>query len=395
MAIGLAVIGLLVAAASVQTFVGADRALARADANAAQLVRLQDVQTSLVRADADVTNAFLVGGLEPAELRTDYDEAISTAARQVTFAAEAQPADATVLADLATQIQSYTGTVELARANNRQALPVGAQYLKNASAGLRADSLPALAALIDANETRVDVELGNARNALWVSMAGALGLLALVAAMVWLARRTHRYLNLPMVAATTLLAVYLVVAITAMAGLSSAVRSAELGPYAAARALSEARIAAFDAKSNESLTLIARGSGAAFEEAWQTASGTATERLDEQAATDWTYGGTDPRDDWSAYVALHADIRAADDGGDWDQAVALATSREPGSANAAFAAFDETSTAALDQAGADVTAALDRPRGSTIVLALAGALVGLLVAALSWRGLGTRIEEYR
>ena len=35
-------------------------------ADAAQLVRLQDARTSLVAADAAATNAFLVGGLEPA-----------------------------------------------------------------------------------------------------------------------------------------------------------------------------------------------------------------------------------------------------------------------------------------------------------------------------------------
>ncbi len=68
-ALALVVVGLLVVAAAVQTFVGADQALARADANAAQLVRLQTIQTSLVQADAEVTNSFLVGGLEPVEQR--------------------------------------------------------------------------------------------------------------------------------------------------------------------------------------------------------------------------------------------------------------------------------------------------------------------------------------
>ena len=69
-------------------------ALDRADANAAQLVRLGDLRISLVRADADATNAFLVGGLEPAEQRPDYDTAVQRAARPwLAQAARAQPAD--------------------------------------------------------------------------------------------------------------------------------------------------------------------------------------------------------------------------------------------------------------------------------------------------------------
>ena len=61
------------ALAAGQAFRSADGALERAGANADQLVRIQAIQTNLVQADADATNAFLVGGLEPAGQRADYD----------------------------------------------------------------------------------------------------------------------------------------------------------------------------------------------------------------------------------------------------------------------------------------------------------------------------------
>ncbi|NTW42491.1 MAG: hypothetical protein HGA44_21890, partial [Cellulomonadaceae bacterium] len=153
-AVALVLVGLLVGLAAAQSFSAADGALTRADENAAQLVRIQEIQTRLVRADADVTNAFLVGGLEPAEQHADYDAAIERATELIAYAARAQPADGTVLAALNTSIQQYTAEVERARAANRQALPLGAQYLRNASAGLRADALPELAALTQANEDR-------------------------------------------------------------------------------------------------------------------------------------------------------------------------------------------------------------------------------------------------
>lgn len=392
-AAGLVVVGLLVVAGSVQTFVGADRALARANANAAQLVRVQNIQTLLVQADADVTNSFLVGGLEPVDQRQAYTDAVHTATALITQAATAQPADQAALADLSAAVTDYVGTIETARANNRQALPVGAQYLKNASAGLRADAVPVLTALISANEARVDVELRNARNAALVTVAALVGMLALVAAMVWLARRTHRYVNGPMAVALAVLTVYLVVAGTAMASLSSTVVTARDGSFAQVRDLAEARIAAFDAKANESLTLVARGSGAAFEEAWQQQASVVDQRL---ASAGYTGGAAgDVAGDWAAYVAVHQQIRALDDGGDWDGAVALATGSTQDGAAVAFAAFDTRAADALAGQTDQLRAALDRPRSSTIPLAVVGALVGLVVAALSWRGLGRRIEEYR
>src|SRR4051812_27167955 len=53
--------------------------LATAKANAAQLVRIQAIRTDVVQADADATNAFLVGGLEPPDQRADYLSRVATA----------------------------------------------------------------------------------------------------------------------------------------------------------------------------------------------------------------------------------------------------------------------------------------------------------------------------
>ena len=72
----------------------------RAADNTEQLVRVQAIQSSLLRADALATNAFLVGGLEPAEQRAEYDEALDDVLREITDAAEAQPADREALAAL-------------------------------------------------------------------------------------------------------------------------------------------------------------------------------------------------------------------------------------------------------------------------------------------------------
>ena len=175
---------LLFGLAAGQAFRSADGALERAAANADQLVRIQAIQTNVVQADADATNAFLVGGLEPAAQRADYTEAIATASGLIAQAAQHQPADGNALSALNQSLIAYTSQVEQARANNRQALPIGAQYLKSASADLRADALPLLANLGEANNARVTEEFDRAaRAALWLVVAGLLALvvLALVA----------------------------------------------------------------------------------------------------------------------------------------------------------------------------------------------------------------------
>jgi len=390
----LVLVGLLVGLAGARSFWAADGALARADQNAAQLVRLQDIQTSLVRADAYATNAFLVGGLEPVEQRRDYDAAVERAARQVAFAARAQPADGDALAALAAAIQRYTGGVVQARATNRQGLPLGAQYLREASAGLRADALPLLESLNQANQDRVATEFAAARRAqVLVAVAGLVGLALIVGALVWIARRSHRVLNVPVVAAGVVVLVVLVAGVAVLGSVSAAVGTVKAGPYAAARALADARISAFDAKANESLTLVSRGSGAAFETAWVASSEATSTRLADAAGVD--PGSADLEPAWAAYTALHHEIRALDDGGAWDQAVAAAVSREAGSANAAFDGFDARSAEQLTSASDATSSGLTDAQAGLTLAGWLCVLAGLGAAVLAWWGLSQRIEEYR
>lgn len=391
---GLVVVGLFVGLAATTSLQAADGALTRADANARQLVRLQQIQTSLVNADADASNAFLVGGLEPVAQRRDYDHAIEQALTQVAFAARAQPADGEALAALNTAAERYTSGVQQARAANRQGLPLGAQYLREAGADLRSTALPLLESLTSANAERVQTEYAGARRA-WAALtvAGVLGLAAVLAALVWLARLTHRYVNVPLAAAGAVVLVVLVAGVVVLTSVASTVAQVRDGPYAQARALAQARVAAFDAKANESLTLVSRGSGATFEKAWQASAATTASALDRAVAA-----GTDPAglgSGWTAYSGLHGAIRGLDDGGRWDEAVAAATTRDAGSANATFAAFDTRSAQALDEAGRATSSGLDRARRGLAVAGWLGPLMGLLAAALAWWGLAQRIEEYR
>ena len=133
-------------------------AVERAANNTEQVVRMQSIQVDLLRADALATNAFLVGGLETPDARAQYDSAMAAVARNIAAGAADQPADANALGTLAEKVQDYAALVEQARSNNRLGLPVGARYLTEASASLRAAAIPVVAEIVTTNEARAQKE---------------------------------------------------------------------------------------------------------------------------------------------------------------------------------------------------------------------------------------------
>lgn len=377
---------LALGAASANAVLQSRAAVERAANNTAQVVRVQSIHVDLLRADAIATNAFLVGGLEPPEQRAAYDAAMSRVARSVAAAAAAQPADGRALGALSDQVQKYGALVEQARSNNRLGLPVGAQYLKQASAGLRADAIPILAAISKANEHRSAAEFGRAGSR-WQLVIGVLGIAVLAGVAVWLARRTHRYLNLSLTGATALVLLALLAALWVIGSVDARTTQVADNDYAHAVALADVRTAANDARSNESLTLIARGSGSAFEKAWQADAAAVRASLQRS--------GVDVATEWNAYAATHTEIRRLDDTGEWDAAVARATTLAASGAGAQFSRFDQLVTAARDRASAGAVDTLDGIGRSAPVFAL---LIGLVALVASWlvvRGIGQRIEEYK
>lgn len=376
--------------AAAQGFRQSDGALDRAKANAAQVVRIQAIHTNLVSANADATNAFLVGGLEPPDQRQHFVESMASAARLISEAATAQPADQEALGELNTTLITYDGLIEQARANNRQGLPIGSQYLRNANAVLQNDSLPLVNALVDANEKRVDTEFdGVAYGTIWVLAGGVLAVVIYAITLRWLARRTHRYINIPIAAGGLLILLTTIVGSVTLSSASGDASSTRDDAYAKTLALSRARIAAYDARSNESLTLIAHGSGDAFDKAYNTASATVDEELRKSS-------GNGLEASWNNYKAIHTKVRKADTGGDWDSAVAMAvgTTKDNNSVDA-FTSFDESSSGQLQSTSDAVAAELSDTRGGLPPIGWLGLPIGIVAALLVAWGMSQRLEEYR
>lgn len=395
--------GLAALAAIVFAVVGAwnfwssGQALGRAAATTEQVVRVQAIYADVLRADANATSAFLVGGLEDPTQRADYEAAMKRAAQTLTAAASAQPADGAALAAVNTALQDYSALVEQARAYNRQGLPIGAQYLTTASAGLRATAVPALQALLQANTERSRGELAASGSAWPTLVAGVLALAVFVLVSLWLAQRTRRRLNAGLAAGTLGLLGALVAAIVIFAGIGADVRKVADNQLAGTLALTSARTAAFDARANESLGLVRRGQAGASETLWKARDAEVDAQLTALGKLTW-FGGSGSAAQlgtgWKAYRTAHAEVRALDDAGTWDAAVAKATSATE-SPRTSFAAFEKASSEAV--AGFE-KALLDDVRGPAaraLVGALVALLAGLAAAVLATRGIAKRVEEYR
>ncbi|GIG23109.1 hypothetical protein Cch01nite_38330 [Cellulomonas chitinilytica] len=364
-------------------------ALDAARADTAQLIGVREVRNDLVTADAAATNAFLVGGLEPVEQRVRYSTAIAEASQGLAGLAGSNSSDADLLGTATAGLTTYTGLVEQARANNRQGFPVGAAYLDQASSVLRSEVLPALDGLVADNEHRVDGSFAAVSQVLWVLALCVLALVVLVVVQVWLARRTHRRLNAGLVVATVVLVVATVGGAVVLGRAGVRADDVRDGPYARAVAVSQALSLATDAKSMESFTLIKRGSGQAFEETFVAETDQAAQVLDGAPAPAGDLG-----QQLATWVGAHAQIRALDDAGDWDGAVALAVDPQ-GEPRIAFDALTAAATSSVDE---DVTAtqdALGDAGGAVVLLGWLALLAGVAAAVLGWRGIGRRLEEYR
>jgi hypothetical protein len=391
------VLGLALGAAGFSALQAKADALGQARRNADQLVTVQTAYTALTEADSQATNQFLVGGLENAVARQVYLNRLDLAGRSLSRASEGAQ-DPTGRAELATahaDLTRYAGLVEAARANTRQGYPIGVAYLRQASSLLRSSTLPALARVQSREEAAVGSALGTGRGGL-LGVTGGLVLILLGALQLWLFRTTRRILNLPLVAATVLAVALLAAATLTLTAAQARTDDVRSHAYAEVLAVARTRVNAFDAKSNESLTLISRGSGAAYEKVAAQKIAAARLTAAEASRIDGRHAHlVGLLSDWAAE---HQDLRRLDDAGFWDEAVERATraADDPRwGPNGAFEAFNQASRTALDDATAQLDAGLTDSVGPPRTAALPLLLLGLLVAAAAWAGVTARLREFR
>lgn len=376
-------------------------------------VHALDIYRSLSDADASAATAFLANGVEPAALRTRYQNDIARAGSALSLALRATDNESDPdrrsearLRLLTTQLPVYTGLVETARAYNRQQLPLGAAYFREASGLMRDTLLPAAQDLFTLETGRLATAQRNGADFPTLVLVLGLAMLGcLIGAQVFLTRRTNRLIN-PGLAIATLATVVSIVWVTiAFASAGGHLDSGRRTGSAQFTLLAEARVVALQARADESLTLIARGDGAANERHF-------VSMLTRLIGTDGSSGllgdararAADAKDkaaigDAAAlartWQARHRELRRLDDGGWYSQAVTRALSTAPGGLFAAFEKLDAALDRAIDTTGERFDRQADHA-GGNLDLGLGGLLLpGLIALVATVLGTRNRIGEYR
>ena len=363
------------------------------------LVGAQGMYASLSDADATAANTFLTGGLEPVARRQRYvsdlkaaSDQLTTVARQVGSSSVAQQ-DVTVVTD---QLPVYAGLVEAARANNRQNLPVGAAYLREASALMRTQILPATDRLYRIEATRLDHNYQSGASALDVIaivLLGAAVLAALILSQLYLARRTNRVLNVPVLIATVLVVVLGALLLHAFVAEQHDLHQAQVQGSDPVQVLSQARILALRAQGDESLFLVEPLSGAQYQADFDNviaklggkdgSGGLIAEASQVAGVSDGGYLGP--------YLRAHQSVNQLNGEGQYDQAVKEATGNEV----ATFDTLNDGLTRDIGNSQASFTHYAATARHDLRNLSIAIAVLLVVVAGLALFGLQQRINEYR
>jgi hypothetical protein len=215
------------------------------------------------------TSGYVTGGTEPEAVRDRFDSDVDAASELLVRAAaglaENDPAADDVVT-ITANLPVYTAFVESARTHNRLGLPLGQTYLGAASSFMRETILPAAAALRTAEYTTLDATLARGGTLPFaVVVLGIAALVGLVHAPIRERRRTNRVINTGLVGAAPALVVRVGWWVVATAVAGGALRGADRHGDAA-RALDDAHAAALQARSNESLVLVARGGAGASDQ---------------------------------------------------------------------------------------------------------------------------------
>jgi hypothetical protein len=354
----------------------------------------QQIYRGLSDADATAASAFLSGGLEPAAARQRYDADISQAALGIEAAGALVGPSGSASKDLAALsagLPAYAGEVGTAVADNRLGLPLGAAYLREASALLRGTLLPAASDIYTKESGLLTSASAQATGLPLLVLALLVGLglgYVLYRSSRWLTRRTHRVFNYGLLVASVAGVVSLAWLATAFFVGRGDLLNAQQRGSAPAEAFARAEVAALQAHADESLTLIDNTGDDSYQKDYLAQQkllgpgpGTLLAALPAQAATDA-----------QAWYRAHAALRAQDDAGNHAAAVGSALS---GDAAASFAALSATLSHGIDASQA-VFASSARSGRDDFTGLTEGMIVASLVMAVgcAW-GLSRRLAEYR
>jgi len=377
---------------------GRDSALS---VDAGQLYRL------FADADAMATSGYVAGRVEPELVRLRYDDDIEQASDRLGHAAgdlaEDDPGRALV-AIVARDSPVYSGLIETARSANREGQPTGQSSLNTGSTLMRETVLPTVGRLRREAATALtnDYDRGGSVPFALLLVGGAT-LAGVIYVGVLETRRTNRIFNLGLVVSAGLIIVVLLWWIIASTIIGARLDAAsEHGQ--AANALDDARAAILQARSDESLAVVARGDDPKAEADFASqvsnvfGSGGSTGLLGAASSA----GGPDSaraidlvRAQAQRWQQAHQRLRELNQAGQFADAAASVVGTDLAGSRVSFERLDVALGDALDQQHARLDDEAAGARHALTGLVLGPMLLSLLAAGAAGAGIAARWREYR
>jgi hypothetical protein len=359
---------------------------------------------SLADADTTVAAGFLAGRVEPSQVRARYDMDLDLATSSVAQAGiqvGAERATADRITDITRQLPIYAGLIERARTNNRQGLTVGVAYLRLASELMQHRILPQAAELQRQQAARLDAAYERAQSFPVVALAACgVSLTGLIWAQIFLFQRTHRVLNIGLVAASAAVLSGLVWWTVAVLACIGPLNDSHRHSQSVSEALGSAQIAALQARTAESLGLARTGTATELDfndrmqqlarhgGALDVARGLATDQLGRDLVQDAAKQA-------SNYSSAHDKVRQLDDNTQYAEAVEAAVGTGQTSAATAFDQLDKALITAVDHERGAFGSDIQHAQALLTGLPVATAIFTVAAAVGATLGIRQRLEEYR
>lgn len=367
-----------------------DMLLARTEPNSEAAHRLY---TSLSVADAAASTAFISGGLEPAEVRERYSQAMGDAAANlVRLSGDGSAADQQLRTQIAAGLPVYAGLIETARANNRSGNPVGAAYLSEASNTMQTVLLPLAQQLHD--RRAAEVEAAQQHHVRPPGLAMLLLIVTLVV-LIWaqrlVARRWKRTFNAGLLAATAAIAVSLLWTLGAGGFSAVEVLQGHRNGSEPADRLTQSRILAQQARSAETLKLVRRDATGDYDRTFDTD----TARLGDLLRNHTDPASTSANRALQRWMSTHKTMNDALNHGEFARAGTIATGSGSNNSAAQTDALDQALTDGITADRGTLRADISTASRVLDYLEPGAAVLGLAATALVAFGIWPRLREYR
>lgn len=352
----------------------------------------QSLYSNLSAADTAASSSFVLEGEASMQSRADYARSYQLAGQAIAQTSgglrDASDPEMELVTNLSQKLPVYTGLVETAWANNRQGNPAGVAYMSEASTLMREDLLPTASRLNMLTGANVEKQQKALTEPLWVPLGGLIAaLIALILGQIWLAAITNRRFNKGMLCAFVLMLIA-----TIWGGTANAItwRTGSLGYERAAaplNSLTDARIAAQQARTQEMLALVWRQS---LENSTNTFEST-TRTIEKSLAGFSTPAADTARLALKHWKEAHNNIIAALDAGDYDQAqkLALQTNEE-----SSYPKLDSALATLIDDTRTTMRSYINQGIYASTFVSTMVLILSILSVVCLWMGIRPRLQEY-